>query len=139
MLISLKVGIGGESMPKDKVTLWITLIRRKKIIHLLIFAQDSSFCMYFKLGVFVQHTTSITIVNKSTQNQGSPHITSNWLQSHILLGYNKVAGLVGMVWKAQVIVSNFMITHDSCLKTWSLYHFHWLHLWTGCWFNLFRT
>jgi hypothetical protein len=84
-------------MPKDKVTLWITLIRRKKIIPLLIFAQDSSFCMYFKLGVFVQHITSITVVNKSTQNQGSPHITSNWLQSHIPLGYNKVAGLVGMV------------------------------------------
>jgi hypothetical protein len=30
LLISLKVGIGGESMPKDRVTLWITLIRRKK-------------------------------------------------------------------------------------------------------------
>jgi hypothetical protein len=80
-------------MPKDKVTLWITL----KIVHLLIFAQDNSFCTYFKLGVFVQNTTSITVVNKSTQNQGSPNITSNWLQSHIPLGYNKVAGLVGMV------------------------------------------
>jgi hypothetical protein len=39
LLISLKVGIGGESMPKNKVTLWITLIRRKKISHLLILAQ----------------------------------------------------------------------------------------------------
>jgi hypothetical protein len=91
-----------------------------------------------KLGVFVQHTTSITTINRSTQNQRSPHITSNWLQSHIPLGYNKVVGLVGMVWKAHVIVSNF-ITHHNCLKTWNLYHFHWLHLWIGCWSNLFKT
>ncbi len=77
-------------MPKNRVTLWITLIRRKRIIHLLILAQDNSFCMHYKLGVFVQHTTSITAVNKSTQNQGSPppqyHIKlalvtySTWLQ-----------------------------------------------------------
>jgi hypothetical protein len=71
--------------------------KRKKIIHLLILAQDNNFCMYCKLGVFVQHTTSITIVNKSTKNQGDTHITSNWLQSHIPPGYNKVAGLDGVV------------------------------------------
>jgi hypothetical protein len=71
--------------------------KKNKIIHLLILAQDNNFYMYCKLGVFIQHTASITIVNKSTQNQGSPHITSNWLQSHIPPSYNKVVGLDGVV------------------------------------------
>jgi hypothetical protein len=111
--------------------------------------KKSSTCWFWpKTTIFACSANKVCLFNILHQLQQStnlhkikdpPHITSNWLQSHIPLGYNKVAGLVGMVWKAHVIVFNFMITHHSCLKTWNLYHFHWLHLWAGCHSSLFRT
>jgi len=83
------VGIGGESMPKDRVTLWITLIRRKKNHPLVDFGPRQQFLHVLQTRcVFVQATASITAVSKSTQNQGSlpyhiklaPVTYSTWLQ-----------------------------------------------------------
>jgi hypothetical protein len=103
-------------MPKDRVTLWITLIRRPKKNNpstCWFLAQDSTIffaCTANKLlGLFVPPTASITA---SQQIYTKSRIPSNWLQSHIPLGYNKVAGSSWNGLKSTHIVS---LTRVTCV------------------------
>jgi hypothetical protein len=92
--------------------------QKNKIIHLLILAQDSSFCMYSKLGMFVPPTpSSITAVRKSTQNQGSfpYHIKTG--SSHILLHLATTKWLVYLGWSEK---HTHGVTHQGNLCwTWT--------------------